>query len=67
LLIERVLTDGPEPDSGKRMDIHMLAALSGRERTRAEFENLFAASGFSLDRAILTAAGTSILEGSLLT
>ncbi|MFZ1989128.1 MAG: methyltransferase [Alphaproteobacteria bacterium] len=64
LMIERVITDGPGSEGGKRMDIHMLAALSGRERTHAEFEKLFTASGFSLDRAILTAAGTSILEGS---
>ena len=64
LLIERVLTAGAESDMGKRMDIHMLAALSGRERTRDEFEKLFNAAGFSLDRAILTPAGTSILEGS---
>lgn len=64
LMIERVLTDGAEAEMGKRMDIHMLAALSGRERTRAEFEKLFTASGFSLDRTILTGAGSSILEGT---
>jgi hypothetical protein len=64
LVIERVITDGPGSEGGKRMDIHMMTALSGRERTRAEFEKLFAASGFSLDKVILTAAGTSILEGA---
>ena len=64
LVIERVITNGPESESGKRMDIHMMTALSGRERTRAEFEKLFAAANFSLERDILTPAGTSILEGS---
>ncbi|MFZ1988152.1 MAG: methyltransferase [Alphaproteobacteria bacterium] len=64
LMIERVVTDGPGSEHGKRMDIHMLAALSGRERTHAEFERLFAASGFSLDRVTPTAAGASILEGT---
>jgi len=65
LLIERVLLDSNEPEIGKRMDIHMLAALSGRERTQPEFERLFGASGFALDRVITTPAGASILEGSL--
>lgn len=64
LMIERVITDGPGSENGKRMDIHMMTALSGRERTQAEFEKLFAASGFSLDRTILTLAGNSILEGT---
>ncbi len=65
LMIERVITDGPGSEGGKRMDVHMMTALTGRERTRAEFEKLFTASGFSLDRDILTPAGTSILEAGI--
>ena len=65
LLIERVLTDSDESDIGKRMDIHMLVALSGRERTRAEFDALYKATGFRLDRAVDTGGGVSVIEGSV--
>lgn len=64
LMIERVITDGPGSEGGKRMDIHMMTALTGRERTRAEYNKLFAASGFALERVVDTPAGTSIIEGS---
>lgn len=43
-------------------DLEMMAMLPGRERTREEFEALFAAAGFRLNRAIATGAPESILE-----
>jgi hypothetical protein len=65
LLIERVIADGDVPDIGRRIDIHMLVALTGKERTRGDFEALYQAAGFRLDRVIPANGGASILEGSV--
>jgi hypothetical protein len=43
-------------------DLEMLAILPGRERTREEFESLFARAGLRLDRVIATGAAESVLE-----
>ena len=42
----------------------MLALLGGRQRTREEYEALFARAGFSFGRQIDTGAGISILEAA---
>ena len=47
------------------LDIFMLVGLTGKERTRHEFEHLLAASRFRLDRVIDVGLGTSILEASV--
>jgi hypothetical protein len=44
------------------LDIHMLALLGGRQRTRPEYEALFAKAGFAFTREISTGADISILE-----
>ena len=44
----------------------MLTLLTGKERTRGEFEGLLAASGFRLDRVIDVGLGTSMLEASVI-
>jgi hypothetical protein len=41
----------------------MMVGTGGRERTRDEFAELFAAGGFALERAIPTAIGLSVFEG----
>jgi hypothetical protein len=43
-------------------DLEMLAMLPGRERTREEFESLFARAGLRLERVIATGAAESLLE-----
>jgi hypothetical protein len=65
LLIETLVPDDPGPDWSKMLDIHMLALLGGRQRTRQEYEALFARSGFVLQREIDTRAGISILEAAV--
>ena len=50
----------------KMLDIFMLAMLTGKERTRREFEDLLAASGFRLDRVIDVGLSTSILDASVI-
>jgi hypothetical protein len=36
--------------------------LTGRERTRQEFDDLLAGAGFALERVVDTAAPTSLIE-----
>ena len=62
LIVDRVIAPGNVPDSGKFLDLHMLALLGGRERTAAEFRGLLADAGFTLSRILPTQAAESILE-----
>jgi hypothetical protein len=41
------------------LDLHMMTALGGRERTQTEYGELFAAAGLTLVRCIATASGAS--------
>jgi hypothetical protein len=50
------------PDPAKWLDINMLALLPGRERTEAEFAELFAQADFTLAR-VVPAGRLSIVEG----
>jgi hypothetical protein len=62
LVIDTVLPADAAPHLGLMIDLPMLAILSGQERTRGELESLLRASGFSLARALPTAAHTSAVE-----
>jgi len=62
LLIEEMVPDDPGPHWAKVLDIHMLALIGGKQRTRREYEALFDASGFKFNGEIDTGAGISILE-----
>ncbi len=64
LLIEEMVPDDPGPAWSKMLDIHMLALIGGKQRTRREYEALFDAAGFSFNREIDTGAGISILEAA---
>jgi len=46
VIAEAFVTDDPGFTVSKLMDVGMLAVLGGRERTRAQHENLLVASGF---------------------
>jgi hypothetical protein len=61
-VIDHVLHDRPTPDEGQGTDIAMMVWASGRERKLAEFDALFAASGFALDRLTRNPSGHSVLE-----
>ena len=52
ILLETVLQPGNHPDLGKWVDLEMLAMPGGRERTEAEFRELFASAGFKLTRIV---------------
>jgi hypothetical protein len=64
LLIEAILPEDLNPGWIKMLDIFMLVLLTGKERTRREFENLLTSSGFRLDTVIEAGLRTSVLEAS---
>jgi hypothetical protein len=64
LVIEQIIPDDTGPHWSKMLDIHMLALLGGRQRTRHEYEALFDKAGFRFVREIDTGADISILEAA---
>lgn len=62
LVIEQIIPTDAGPHWSKMLDIHMLALLGGRQRTRQEYETLFDSAGLSFVREIDTGADISILE-----
>jgi hypothetical protein len=62
LVIEQIIPTDPGPHWSKMLDIHMLALVGGRQRTRREYEALLTKAGLSLTREIDTGADISILE-----
>lgn len=64
LLVEFVIPPGNDPFPGKVMDLLMLVGShGGRERTEAEFRDLFAAAGLRLSGVTSTRYAYSIIEG----
>lgn len=67
LVVNAVIPPGNDPYIGKLVDIEMLAMTpGGRERTEAEFRQLFAAAGFELAWVIPTPSYLYVLEGHYL-
>jgi hypothetical protein len=62
LVVEMVVPPANEPGFGKWLDLMMLL-VGGRERTRDEYERLFAAAGLRLARVVPTSCDVSVLEG----
>jgi SAM-dependent methyltransferase len=62
LLLESVLPERSSSDIGLLIDLEMLVAVGGKERTHAEWANLLGRAGFRLNRAIHTATPVSIVE-----
>jgi hypothetical protein len=63
VVVETILPPGDEPHFGKVLDVAMLVLTGGRERTEAEYAELFAASGFALERVLPTPSPMSVIEG----
>jgi hypothetical protein len=61
LLIEWVLKQSNQPDTGKLLDLNMLVNLHGLNRTEAEFRSLLRQADFSL-RQVIPAGPASIIE-----
>jgi O-methyltransferase domain/Dimerisation domain len=64
LLLESVLPERASSDIGMLIDLEMLVAVGGKERTRAEWANLLARAGFRLNRVVHTATPVSIIEAT---
>ncbi len=62
LIIEMVVPEGNEPSPSKMMDVQMLIATGGKERTEVEYRTLLESSGFRLTRIIPTRSPFSIVE-----
>lgn len=62
LVVESVIADGNGQDFGKLLDIEMLVAPGGKERTAAEYEDLFRQAGLRLTRIVPTKSPYSIIE-----
>jgi hypothetical protein len=63
LVIEILIGPANTPEFSKLMDLEMLAMTDGgRERTEAEYQALFAASGLKLRRVYPSASSVSLLE-----
>jgi O-methyltransferase domain len=62
LVMEQAVKPSNQPDPAKWMDLNMLTLLTGRERTEAEFGDLYARAGFKLTR-VVPAMRLSIVEG----
>lgn len=63
LVVDTVIPPGNEPNWGKLLDMNMLVLTPGRERTEAEFRELFASAGLRVARVVPTACPLSVIEG----
>ena len=64
LIVEALVPETPGPHFSKTVDVIMLAATGGRERTEAQLAALLAAAGFRLTRVLPTASQHSIVEAA---
>jgi len=65
LAIECVVPAGPDISFSKLLDLNMLVMNGGRERTQAEFQELFDAAGLRITRVLPTLSPLSVVEGAL--
>jgi O-methyltransferase domain/Dimerisation domain len=63
LVVEAVIPPGNDPAFAKWLDLTMLTITGGRERSAAEYDELFAAADLRLTRVLSTSSEASILEG----
>ncbi len=63
LVVEQMIPEDAGPHWAKTLDLHMLALLGGRQRSRREYAALMEQAGFSFAREIDAGAGVAILEG----
>jgi hypothetical protein len=63
ILIEAVVPETSEPHFSKFIDLNMLIMTGGRERTEAEFRQLYEAAGFRVTRIVPSESPFSVIEG----
>ncbi|WP_437205963.1 methyltransferase [Planctomicrobium sp. SH664] len=62
LVLEAVIPPGNRPFSAKFLDLNMMLIPGGKERTEAEYRELFQQSGFALARIVRTCMEISVVE-----
>ncbi|GAB3795702.1 methyltransferase [Micromonospora zhanjiangensis] len=62
LIVDTVVPTGDTPSPSKFIDLDMMIANGGRERTAAEFDKLVGTAGFRLERIIGTNSPSGIVE-----
>lgn len=63
LVVEAVIPPGNEFSIAKLLDLEVFVMGGGRERTEAEFQDLFESSGFKLSQIVPTRESISVIEG----
>lgn len=63
LVIEMVIKPRNEFQPAKWLDLNMLLLPGGRERTEAEYRDMYAKAGFKLERIVPTPTEVSVIEG----
>lgn len=62
ILLEMVLPERASSFIGHMLDLEMLLTVRGKERTRAQYEELLRSTGFQLTRVIPTVSPISVIE-----
>jgi len=62
LIVETVVPDDDREYLSKLLDLEMLVAATGRERTEAEYAELLRRAGFRHRRTVATVGPASIVE-----
>jgi O-methyltransferase domain/Dimerisation domain len=65
VLIEEIIPETSEATWAKWLDLHMLVMAGGKERTAAEYRELFQKAGFEIEQIVPTPAGSSLIIGRL--
>jgi hypothetical protein len=63
ILIERIVSETPEPDLTKWLDLHMLVVAGGQERTAAEYTELYREAGLEVERIVPTRSPFKLIFG----
>jgi hypothetical protein len=62
IVSDAVLPEDSSPHPAKFLDLMMMVFPGGRERTEAQFRDLFARGGFTITKIVPTAAPESVVE-----
>ncbi|MEU0008678.1 methyltransferase [Streptomyces sp. NPDC006314] len=62
LAVNAMIPAGNEPHPGKTIDMLMMTVLNGKGRTRAEYEALLTAAGFTVTRVLEPSPHASVME-----
>ena len=62
LIVEMVLPEGDTPHPGKMLDMMMLVAPGGQERTPREYGEMLGRAGFQMTSVVPTSSDVSIVE-----